>query len=294
MKTNFFKYLSIGKMEEEWGIYVTAIGCSKVVANEKYPKEKHPQSHELSWSQGRVLDNYYLVFITKGKGEFCSSLTGPTTVEEGTCFLLFPGVWHRYRPDKRSGWEEYWVGFNGRYVQQLMKSRFFDASKPFVEIGMDKELLTLFHKMADAIKGSFVGYSQQIAGITLQLLGSVYNTAQSHRHDNSPVSKAIAKAQFLLQESLEEQVDLPEIARQLPMGYSAFRRNFKEITGQSPNQYLLDLRIRRARELLESTLLSIEEVSELTGFDYIQYFSRLFKQKVGQSPMAYRRNAIRI
>lgn len=290
MKSNFYKYLNIGKSEEESGIYVTTVGCSSVTPNELYPKEKHPESHQLTWNRGRILNDYYMVFITKGKGVFCSSLTEQTNVEEGTCFFLFPGVWHRYRPDIRSGWEEYWVGFNGQYISHLMKSKFFDASKPCIEIGMNKDLLVLFQKMADAIKGSFVGYTQQLAGITLQLLGAVYTNAQSLHAEQHPIEKAISKAKFLLQESLENPMDLPEIARQLPMGYSAFRKNFKVITGQSPHQYLLNLRIERARELLETTLLNVEQISEQTGFDCIQYFSTLFKKKVGTSPNAYRKN----
>lgn len=290
MNTNFYKYLTVGETEQENGIYVTTIGRSIITANDQYPKEKHPESHQLSWNQGRVLNDYYLVFISSGKGEFCSSLTEPAHIQEGTCFFLFPGIWHKYRPDQRSGWEEYWVGFNGAYIRQLMQSKFIDIHKPYIEIGPNKDLLVLFQKMADAVKASFVGYTQQIAGITLQLLGAIYAHGQGVQTEQSPVEKAITKAKFLLQESLEKPVDLPEIARQLPMGYSAFRKHFKTVTGLSPHQYLLNLRMDRARELLETTLLSVEQISEQTGFDCIQYFSTLFKKRMGISPVTYRKN----
>lgn len=289
MKSNYFKYLNVGKTEEECGIYVTTVGYSRVTANEMYPKGKHPESHQLIWNKGRVLNDYYIVFISKGKGVFCSSHIEQTTIEEGTCFFLYPGVWHRYRPDVQSGWEEYWVGFNGQYISQLMNSKLFDARNPCIEIGMNKELLVLFQKMADAIKGAFVGYTQQLAGITLQLLGAVYTNAQRLQDEQSPVERAISKAKFLLQDSLDKPLDLPFIAQQLPMSYSAFRKNFKMLTGQSPHQYVLNLRIERASELLASTLLSIEQISDQTGFDCIQYFSTLFKKKVGVSPNTYRK-----
>jgi transcriptional regulator GlxA family with amidase domain len=61
------------------------------------------------------------------------------------------------------------------------------------------------------------------------------------------------------------------------------------MTGLSPNQYHLNLRITRAQELLESTLLNIEEVADQTGFENIYYFSKIFKKKVGTSPKVYRK-----
>ncbi|WP_449436448.1 AraC family ligand binding domain-containing protein [Pedobacter steynii] len=39
-------------------------------------------------------------------------------------FLLFPGVWHRYKPHPKYGWEEYWVGFNGTYPDELIKKEY--------------------------------------------------------------------------------------------------------------------------------------------------------------------------
>ncbi|WP_436491586.1 helix-turn-helix domain-containing protein [Chitinophaga sp. ARDCPP14] len=289
MGNNFFKYLNTGPIEEKWGIYVTTVGYSKVTPNERYPKEEHPQSHQLTWNRGRILTDYYMIFISKGKGTCCSALTEPVEIEEGTCFFLFPGVWHRYRPDIRSGWEEYWVGFHGYYVDQLMKQGFFDPNRPCIKTGLDRDMLVLFKKMIDVVNASLVGYSQQIAGLTLQILGLVNTISLSKQYDHSPLEKAIMKAKFLLQESLEQPVDIPELARQLPMGYSAFRKNFKAVTGLSPNQYHLNLRIERAKELLESTLLNVEEIADQTGFDSIYYFSRIFKKKVGLSPNTYRK-----
>jgi AraC-like DNA-binding protein len=289
MGNNFFKYLNTGPIEEKWGIYVTTVGYSKVTPNERYPKEEHPRSHQLTWNRGRILTDYYMIFISKGRGTFCSALTEPVEIGEGSCFFLFPGVWHRYRPDIRSGWEEYWVGFHGYYVDQLMKQDFFNPHQPCLKTGLDRDLLVLFKKMIDVVNASLVGYSQQIAGLTLQILGLVNTISLSKQYNHSPLEKAITKAKFLLQESLEHPIDIPQLAQQLPMGYSAFRKNFKAVTGLSPNQYHLNLRIERAKELLESTLLNVEEIADQTGFDSIYYFSRIFKKKVGLSPNMYRK-----
>ena len=288
-RDSFFKYLHVTPKEERWGLYVTSIGYSRIDPHEHYPKFEHPASHELNWNRGRTLNDFTLVLISKGEGTFCSARTEPRQVEEGNCFFLFPGVWHRYRPDSRQGWEEYWISFHGFQAEQLMSNGFFSADKPCIQTGLDKDLVVLFGRMMDCVKAGLLGYSQQISGILLQILGLVNTISESKQLDHSPVEKLISKSRFLLHESQERAMDMMELAQQLPMGYSAFRKQFKLFTGQSPNQYHLNLRMDRAKELLESTILSIEEVSVQTGFESIYYFSKLFKRKTGVSPNAYRK-----
>ncbi len=286
---SFYKYLNITPLEERWGLYVTTVGYSKVEPHENYPNQEHPQSHQLTWNRGRILRDFYLIFISKGRGVFCSAFNNSIEVQEGSCFLLFPDVWHRYKPDIKSGWEEYWIGFHGYYADQFMNKDFFSRNQPCIHIGLDKDLLVLFNKILDRVKAALPGYSQQIAGITMEILGLVNTLYINKSLDHRPVEKLISKAKFLLHESFENSLDMEELAAQLPMGYASFRKNFKLLTGYAPQQYHLNLRIERAKELLESTILNIEEVAEQTGFETIYYFSKAFKRKTGVSPSLYRK-----
>lgn len=285
----FFKYLNISEREERWGMYITSVGYSKVEPNENYPNQPHPQSHELTWNKGRILNDFYIVFISRGKGMYGSKSTPPKDINEGTCFFLFPKIWHRYKPDIKSGWEEYWVGFNGSYAQQLMEADFFSANDPLVNIKLNRDILVLFRRLLDTAKESLTGYPQQLAGITMQLLGLVNTISQHIEFDNDPVGRLISKAKFLLEESFENQLDMEHLANQLPMGYSSFRKAFKKITGESPNQYHLNLRLNRAKDLLSSTALNINEIADQTGFENVFYFSKLFKKKNGVSPNSFRK-----
>ena len=66
-------------------------------------------------------------------------------------------------------------------------------------------------------------------------------------------------------------------------------RLFKDITGTSPQEYLLDYRIRRACSLLKDTKLPVSDIARSVGYDDSLYFSRLFKQKKGRTPTQYRK-----
>jgi AraC-like DNA-binding protein len=72
------------------------------------------------------------------------------------------------------------------------------------------------------------------------------------------------------------------------VSYSWFRHTFTAHTGLGPHQYLLELRLVRARSLLAETDLSVKEIATQTGFEDEFYFSRLLRQKFGITPSQWR------
>lgn len=286
---DFIKYLSVSDQEKNWGFYVTTAGYRRVQPKEIYPNaQQHPLTHSFTWDQGRVLDGYYLVFISNGQGVFETAKTGSHRVSAGTVFFLFPGVWHRYKPDENAGWEEYWVGFQGNYPEALMSKSFFNPEQPFIHIGPNEYFLQLLHQLIEIIESGKTGFHQIISGIALQILGMLHAASQTES-DTETADSLILKAKFLLQESIMEKINMQQLARELPMGYSSFRKIFKTETGQSPNQYLLDIRLKKAKDLLKSTDMNINEIAYRSGFLSIYHFSKLFKKKNKVSPVFYRK-----
>lgn len=87
---------------------------------------------------------------------------------------------------------------------------------------------------------------------------------------------------------LASEVSIEDIAAQQGMTRSAFIRLFKQATGEPPYRYFTGLRVERACLILETTTLDIDSIAEQTGFCDRFHFSRLFKQRVGVSPVRYR------
>ncbi len=286
---DYYKYLPVTNTEKEWGFYINTVGYSVTNPLETYPPSKdHPLPHQFTWNKGRILNGYYLVFISKGRGTFESALTRSKPVSEGICFLLYPNVWHRYKPDLNTGWEEYWVGFNGMYPDHIMKNNFGHPENPFFEIGLSEPFLMIFQRLLDNVRNGLPGYHQVISGITLEMLATLYNFSTNKHQSQNKDLQLIHKARFMLRESLERPIDIPQMVKELPMSYAKFRKLFKEQTGTSPHQYYLNLRISRAKSLLQTTELNVNEIAYQSGFESEYYFSKFFKKKVNLSATQYR------
>lgn len=92
----------------------------------------------------------------------------------------------------------------------------------------------------------------------------------------------------LMRDDLRRERSLDELARRVSLSRSRFQHLFKAETGTSPAHYLRDLRLDRARELLETSLLSIKQVMAGVGISDKSHFVREFKKAYGLTPTQYR------
>lgn len=86
-----------------------------------------------------------------------------------------------------------------------------------------------------------------------------------------------------------EQISVSELAAMCAVSETYFRKLFKRIYGTSPSQYIIDLRLEYASQLLCSGLYNVSEVSDRSGFGDPKYMSKLFKKRFGVSPRDYAR-----
>lgn len=100
--------------------------------------------------------------------------------------------------------------------------------------------------------------------------------------------KEILAAQEWMEENLSQKIRMEQVGMHFGMSSRTFKRRFKSATGDSPLPYLQSLRIESAKKLLESTRLSIDEITLQVGYEDSSSFMKLFKRNSGISPNAYR------
>lgn len=288
---SYYKYLPVSISDENWGLTLLNLGFGPIERACVYPSLQHPQDYKFSWEQGRILTEYQLIYISGGSGIYESLSTGKIEIMEGSIILLFPGEWHRYRPDGETGWMEYWVGFKGKIVDNLVEQGFFRRSKPVLLTGVNPEIIKLYQDIVEYTRAEWPGYQPLVSGMIVHLLGLIHSlTLQDALSiEDKQHHQLIQKAKSIIREHIETRTTIEEIAEQLQMGYSLFRKVFKKHTGIAPGQYLIQLKIDRAKQLLVHTDKLIKEIAYDLNFESESYFSKFFKEKTGCSPAVYKK-----
>jgi AraC-like DNA-binding protein len=289
---DYYKYLPVSEEDENWGLCVLSTGCGRIGLSDVYPRKDHPSHHYFNWAKGRILHEYQLIYITKGEGVFESAHCSQKIISEGTIIMLFPGEWHRYEPSAHTGWYEHWVGFKGTVIENLIRKKFFSPENPSLSIGFNEKVMNIFLEIIERSKDEKTGYQQLISGALLHLLGYIYSAGRLNNvEEKTLVEGTINKAKVLLRENIDTDISIEKIAEELQVGYSWFRKIFKAYTGMAPGQYLIQLKIEKSKELLADPEKSIKQIAYELKFDTNFYFSKLFKEKTGLTPAAFRKKS---
>ncbi|KAF0235988.1 MAG: AraC family transcriptional [Prolixibacteraceae bacterium] len=287
MNNNEFKYLTISEEDSNWGLFLNVAGTANILPSADYPSPNHPSEYFFTWEKGRILNEFQINFITEGAG-ILENRFGTFLLKKGSIFFTFPGVWHRYKPNFKTGWTENYIGFNGELAGRLIFKPLFSPEEPVYYFGIKEELLDTFLKIFDLVEKEQPGYQQIASGMVIKLLGYIISFEKQKDFSGKPIAKVIEAIRFEMRRNMQKEIDLKTLAEKHNVSYSFFRKMFKKYTGVSPGQYLLQLRITRAKELLISTDKSIKEISYELGFQSIFYFSNMFKKKEGVTPSYFR------
>lgn len=279
-----FDYLA--PKNPRWGLHVCGVGTR--ITSPHVPYQVYEDGAPYQWAKGRKLHDYSFVYLTQGSGIFRIQRARPLIVKAGDILVIHPGVWHDYAPDPETGWKEYWVMFNGAQAKGLIAQLKLPCRAPLVHYGEDQHLHYLFTQMLETASELPPSADLIHTGLMLHMAALIQSRLQFQREQGTREESFVLQAKQRLAKAGGQPVDMPALAHEVGVSYPHFRRIFKQSTGLPPQQYLINLRMNQAKQLMEEKALKLSEVARRVGFDDPYYFSRLFKQKTGVSPSLWR------
>lgn len=228
---------------------------------------------------------YVMQYVVDGEGTFvCNGKT--FHIAKGDMFLLPKNVSVKYWADEKSPYMYYWIAFDGNYVSRLLKLCNLSAETPIVHIknkSVEKCFVQIFQLLKNRTNYNNVGVLSLIYRIFELIIRQL--PQKEITYEDTPV---VQKVVDVFKTNISNPITLNELYKKVGFGRSYIYVLFKNEYGISPKEYLTQLRMNYAAELLQNTNITIFNVASNVGMNQAQ-FIKMFKKAFDCTPTEYRK-----
>lgn len=238
-------------------------------------------------------NDYQLIYICEGQ----CVVTVDGTVQiayPGDCILYRPGEAQDYLLAKKVKPHTYWIHFNGEVCQKLFETLLLQ-NVHIIKAEQNREVEHLVSRVCQYYNLEVPNRELICSGMMQTILALLSNELyKGNPHTGEKGKDKVSEVISHIKMVPNLNITVSECADFCKMSKVHFSRFFKQITGMPPVQFVLKIRIDRAKELLDFTDKPIAEIAEASGFPDQNYFARTFKKITGMSPTQYRNVGNRI
>lgn len=267
-------WVDSGIRDNEKYLMVNSCGYQKFVTRD----------FSISRANGRV--DFQLIYIINGKGRFTFGNT-EREIGEGHIILYKPNEPQNYRYYFTDKPELYWVHFTGNAVYDILSELYLNSQVSYF-VGMDNDCVDLFKKMIFELNMKRPSYGYYTSAYMMELMAHFSRLAWARKHETVLLDDDIKKTITLMHSNYNAKYTICDYAKDCNLSESRFIHKFKASTGKTPVQYIMQIRMNEAKDLLSYSSLNISEVSSIIGYENPLYFSRIFKRETGMSPSEYK------
>ena len=232
---------------------------------------------------------------TSGDGHynFWMALSGEGYLRcETQTFRIFPGAFFIFSPKQHISAAHYSgprITRFSAHFHPLKNGRRMTEIENFPLLGGEVQSLSLAQRQIDVIMR--IALRRDDDAVLAQKLHEFIAQCTGQRGiiAEAALNPRISEALRIFREAPASVDSITQIAQKLGVSRSHFDREFTQQIGQAPKQFLINCKMIEARRYLESSHLRVGEIAEALGYKDIYFFSRQFKQLVGQSPIQYRK-----
>ncbi|MBR3934589.1 MAG: helix-turn-helix transcriptional regulator [Clostridia bacterium] len=234
-----------------------------------------------------VNKDFHLLYIAQG---CCHIMKSGTEIraEAGSVITYFPGEEQHYSFASDEVTTSYYIHFKGDNAEELIKDIGIGC-KRIVNIGVSSTVINIFDKLISEFSLKKNLYEYYCHGLIFELFTVISRKANSNINDTRfQTTSRLNRVRRIMHDQFNITRTVSDYANMCHLSENRFSVLFKEEFGVSPNQYITQVKIQKAKDLLNDTDMSIAQISEFLGMTNQNYFSRMFKKHTGLSPIAYK------
>lgn len=243
---------------------------------------------------GPAVREYYLFhMIISGKGQLCfrerDGQTKTYNISDRMGFLVCPDIVESHTSDPYDPWEHVWIEIGGLRAKALFETAGLTAQNPIFKAktpeAFDETLAYLLHMVHKRDETVLSSMADVYNFLDLLLKASGYKEVQK---PGTLKENYLKTAISFVENNYFLPINVESIANFCTIDRSYLTRIFKELVSETPQNFLRDYRISKAKELLENSTVQIGEVGAMVGYPNLFHFSSFFKKECGVSPKRWR------
>ena len=247
--------------------------------------------HQKEFRREQGYPYYHWLQTAEGVGEFSYSGGEPFELPPHHGVMLFPDVSHWYRPTGDSTWSTYYITFGGIYVQQIMEA--LDVHHTGVYRWEPGSPMDLFlHEVILKIEqsGEYSGLDASLDVYSFFVHLKKYGQMNRLQSYSGVETKLRPLLDWLEHNYSNSDIGLEQMAEVAGMSSQRLNALFHQRYGNSPYSYLIQFRIRKAKELLaQDHTMTIADVARMVGFRDPSHFVLTFRKQENITPAQFRK-----
>lgn len=270
--------------------FILPVSLYQALREHPLSRELYPTSAGVCQKDRRRQENepllYGLIYYCTG-GIMTLHVEGNShPVGPGDLIVIPPGMAHVTEGNQSSPWNFFYVAYAGERAEAY--TQFLNVSSIVTRVGLNPEWVAEFERLCDLrtsgfLIDTFVRGANRLKSLLTHLSLAI---PQVERINMDAIRRLMANR-------MDGSLTLKELAQSVNMSRFHFERVFKKLAGISPMRYYIQERIQHACHLLDTTRDPISQIAAAVGYEDPHYFSRIFRQVVGQTPRAYRAGMIK-
>ena len=231
--------------------------------------------------------DYQLLYIADGCVHFYFDGV-EKIVSKGNMVLFRPGeaqIYSMYAADKP---ETYWVHFTGSDVGSLLNYYQMPRNENIFFTGISADYQWLYRQMIQELQLQRANYDDLLKMNLQHIFLIIGRYLQEKTNVGTDMLDEIERATHFFNDNYNKHIVIGDYAKERGMTANWFIQSFRKITKFTPVQYILNLRMTNAMNLIDNTNYNMTQIAAAVGYDNSMYFSRVFKKHTGMTPTEYK------